>query len=137
MNDRYLHHKNVVDRLVEEYHKYGNIIVAYDYDGTVHDYHKNGDTYLNVMNLLKDLKPYAKFIVYTCSPTERYEEIINYLEVYGLPMDTINENIVKLNDNCCAKLYYNIMLDDRCGLESAFFALTDFLEIIKKEEKQQ
>lgn len=131
MNDRYMFHKNVVDRLVREYYQHGVIVVSYDYDGTVHDYHKQGDTYTNIMKLLRDLKPYAKFIVYTCSPYERYDEIGNYLEDYDIPFDTINENIIKLNNNDNAKLYYNILLDDRAGLESAYFALVDFIEIIK------
>lgn len=134
MEDRYLSRNNAVNRLVDEYHKYGSIIVSYDYDGTVHDYHGVGDTYPRVYKLLRDLRDYARFIVYTCSPSDRYPIIREYLKANDLPFDKINENIVKLNDNPKAKLYYNILLDDRAGLGECVDILEEFLTIIKDNE---
>ena len=32
-------------RLLEEYKKYGELIVAFDYDNTIFDYHNNGGDY--------------------------------------------------------------------------------------------
>lgn len=40
-------------RLLEEYKKYGELIVAFDYDNTIFDYHNNGGDYSCVIELLK------------------------------------------------------------------------------------
>lgn len=40
-------------RLLEEYKKYGKLIVAFDYDNTIFDYHNNGGDYSCVIELLK------------------------------------------------------------------------------------
>lgn len=40
-------------RLLEEYKKYGKLIVAFDYDNTIFDYHNNGGDYSCVVNLLR------------------------------------------------------------------------------------
>lgn len=131
MNDRYMFHKNVVDRLIREYNEHGSLIIAYDFDYTIHNHKGENDACTNIMDLLRELKPFAKFIVYTCSPVERYQYIKGYLDMYDLPYDTINENIIYVNDNPRAKLYFNAILDDRASLESMYFALVDFLKTIK------
>lgn len=135
MEDRYLKKSSTASRLLEDYKKHGSIIVAYDYDGTVHDYHGVGDTYPRVVGLLRKLRPYCKFIVYTCSPEERYSEIEAYLDKYDIPFDTINRNIVELNNNSNSKLYYNILLDDRAGLSDCVGVLEWFLKTVSSKHK--
>lgn len=131
MEDRYLKISNVVSRLLDEYRKYGSIIVAYDYDGTIHDYHGVGDTYPKVIDLIRKLRPYCKLIVYSCSPEERYQEIEDYLNSNEIPYDTINRNIIELNSSESSKLYYNILLDDRAGLSECVKVLEWFLKTVQ------
>jgi len=133
--DYYLDDNNAVNRLVEEWRKYGKIIIGYDFDDTVFDFHQKGRTYKNVMNLLRECKKLgAYFIVFTCCGEDEYDKIKNYLNENKLPYDKINENIdfVKFTGR---KVYYNIMLDDRAGLSSAYKVLLKTIKIIKKEKE--
>lgn len=128
--DRYLDDNNVLDRLLREFCTHGEIIVAYDFDNTVFDFHNDGDMYFDVVLLLKKLKKYAKLIVFTASKEGRYEFISNYLLTNEIPYDTINEDIINAG---ARKIYYNILLDDRAGLSSAYKTLNKFLDTIEKE----
>lgn len=49
-------------RLLEEYHKYGKLIVAFD--NTIFDYHNNGGDYSEVINLLNKCYKLEFDIVY-------------------------------------------------------------------------
>ena len=64
--DRFLDEERVTDRLIEEYEKYGRLIVAVDFDNTIFDFHKRGDTFPKVIEILRraySLK--CKIIIYT------------------------------------------------------------------------
>ena len=43
-----------LERLKNEYDKYGKLIVAFDFDNTIYDFHKNGGDYSEVIDLLKE-----------------------------------------------------------------------------------
>lgn len=135
ITDKYMMFDECVNRLIREYKEHGKLIIAYDFDYTIHSYRGENDIYINVMNLLRECRPYAKFIVYTCSNEERYEYIRDYLDAYNIPYDTINEPIIELCDNEKAKLYYNHLLDDRSGLMSAYMILKKTIETIQESEK--
>lgn len=126
-----------IKRLVEEYRKHNGLIVAYDYDNTVFDYHNKGYNFDKVIKLLRECKAMGcTLIVYTCSKEERYEEIKKYLNDNDIPFDYINENSPNI-DFAYGKLYYNIFLDDRCGLKSAYKQLNKCIKIIKKKNKER
>ena len=54
--DFYLNENNITERLIEEWKKYGEIVIAFDFDNTVYDYHKKGHSYNQVINLLRECK---------------------------------------------------------------------------------
>lgn len=122
--DYFLDDEKVYKRLLTEYEKYDNIIVAYDYDNTVYDYHNEGHSYDDVITLLQDCRDKlgAKFVVFTACDESKYASISEYLVAHDVPFDTINENLscVPFNGR---KIYYNILLDDRAGLSSAYNVL--------------
>ncbi len=130
--DRYLSDKYAFNRLLKEYKKYGQIIVAYDFDGTVHDFHKEGLGFRIVPQLLRECKELgiAKFIVFTAREEKDYGYIRDYLNKMDIPFDTINENILDLEKQG-NKLYYNILLDDRAGLKSAYDVLLGVMSCVK------
>lgn len=129
--DPYLNDLTCVQRLINEWIKHKSIIIAYDYDNTVFDYHNIGYKFDRIKSLLRECKNYgAKFIVFSCSPTERHGEMIDYLNNNDLPFDKINENIIELHGGG-GKLFYNILLDDRAGLKSATIILNIALDVIK------
>lgn len=122
--DFYLDEENAYQRLKEEYETYHTLIVAYDFDNTVFDYNKKGIKFQDVINLLNVCKEVGCHLaVFTSDDEERIPEIKSYLDEHGIPYDSINENhdSIKFNGR---KIYYNILLDDRAGLPSAFRVLS-------------
>ncbi len=47
--DFYLNPENSAPRFIEEYNKYGTLVVAFDFDDTVYDFHKKGRIYSDVI----------------------------------------------------------------------------------------
>lgn len=128
--DPFTHKEMVKKRWKTELEKYGKLIIAFDFDYTVHNYREEDNfAYDAVMQLLRDWRPYAHFIVFTASPEERYPYIKNYLEENNIPYDKINEDI--LERNYTRKIYYNAFLDDRAGLGETVEILSEILEEIK------
>lgn len=135
LSDPYLHDYQVVQRLYNEYRIHGQLIVAFDYDGTVNDYHNSGHRYNKVIELLRRARAIGFYlIVFTCSGEERYPEIIDNLNKANVPFDLINENhpAITFAQN---KIYYDILLDDRAGLLSAYNNLEKVISIIEQERK--
>ena len=129
--DPFTHKEMVKKRWKTELEKYGKLIIAFDFDYTVHNYREEDNfAYDVVMQLLRDWRPYAHFVVFTASPEERYPYIKNYLKENNIPYDKINEDI--LERNYTRKIYYNVFLDDRAGLGETVEILTEILEEIKE-----
>jgi hypothetical protein len=135
ITDPFLRDYRAIERLIKDYIKHGQLVIAYDYDNTVYDYHDKGYEFKMVINLLRECKPYCKFIVYTHSNDDRHGEIIEYLDSNDIPWDTINEGIVFANGKCEGKLFYSHFLDDRAGLRSAYIILDKAMRIISQEPK--
>jgi len=52
--DPYFSTERGVERLLEQYERHKNLIVAFDFDDTIYDYHKKGHTYPKVVGLLQE-----------------------------------------------------------------------------------
>lgn len=118
--DYFRNDDNCVDRLMEEYKKYGSIIVAYDFDHTVFDYSKKGHTFEDAVELIRECKKMGFHLtVFTSCNDDRFPEIKKYLEDKDIPYHAINETpeFIPFKGR---KVYYNILLDDRAGLSAAF-----------------
>ena len=61
--DFYLNTKNTYQRLLREYTEHRSLVVAYDFDNTVYDFHKNGWQFEKVIQLLKDLKSVGCYLI--------------------------------------------------------------------------
>lgn len=130
--DYYLSDRNAIDRLIEEWTKYGKIIIAYDYDDTVFDFHKKNREYNDVITLLREAKELgAYFVVFTACGENQYEDISEYLLTNNIPFDKINENLDFISFTG-RKVYYNILLDDRSGLSASYYQLQQTIEILKE-----
>lgn len=138
MNDPYLNEDNCYERLRWEYIKHGRIIVAVDYDDTLFPYHNKDNTHNQIIDLLKICANLDFYIViFTASAPERYLEIEEYCRKIELGIDSINKNPIPLKFGNHGKIYYNILLDDRAGLASAYNTLKRLVdEIIKDRDTQ-
>lgn len=129
MQDYYLNDTNCINRLVREYQEHQSLVIAYDFDNTIYDYHNQGHVYNNVIELLLELKKLNCYlIVFTAS--EKIDFIKKYLNENKIPYDAINKNPPFFKSES-GKIYYNILLDDRAGLSAAFHQLNQFISIIK------
>ena len=132
VNDPFMNRERVKDRLRNEFKKYGKLIIAYDFDYTVHNFHDEGYSYEFVSNLLRRWRPYANFIVFTASPESRFQYIKDYLNNREIPFDAINEEVIQRGYT--RKIYYNVFLDDRAGLGETAEILFELIEEIEKGE---
>ena len=124
--DYYLNTENTYNRLVDEYKKYSSLVVAYDFDNTVYDYHKKGLKYNNVISLLRNLKEIGCYlIIFTANEDEEF--VKKYCVDNQIPFDRINEN-PPFNKSSSRKIYYNILLDDRAGLKESYDFLNRLIE---------
>lgn len=129
--DYYLQNDNVVNRLLEEYETHQSIVVAYDFDNTVFDYHQKGLQFHKVIDLLRELKKINNYlIVFTANEDEAF--VKQYLIDNDIPFDAINENPPFYSSNS-RKIYYNMLLDDRAGLLQCYDNLHQLLHIIKNK----
>lgn len=130
--DQYLKPNASFQRLFDEYHKYGSLVIAYDFDNTVYDFHQKGEVYEEVIELLHDLKSIGCFLtVFTANEDEQF--VAQYLHMCSIPFDAINENPPFFRSEA-RKIYFNALLDDRAGLKQVFEELTLLVTLIKKQQ---
>lgn len=119
-------------RLHKEYEKYGSLVIGVDFDGTLYDYHKTGQTYDNVIQLVKDLKSIGcKIIIWTAQADHALVE--TYLKDKEIPFDGINTDGVPLNYET-RKPFFSALLDDRAGLKQAYEELSMLVFTIKMQK---
>jgi predicted HAD superfamily phosphohydrolase YqeG len=121
----YLNHATCVARLREWYEKNGGLIVAYDFDNTVYDYHHKGHDYEEVVTLIRKAKQAGCYLI-VFTGNENTELVVKHLRDNNIPFDVINEH-APFAPSSARKIYYNILLDDAAGLESAVRQLEEFI----------
>jgi hypothetical protein len=141
MKHRFLNDGELLKELRRSYEKNGKLIIAYDFDNTIHPSGKiDRDGAEEVQNLLKRLRKYATFICYTANVD--ILKVHRYIVKNDIPCDAINENppeTLRLYSHYgytkeTVKPYANIYLDDKAGLREAYLALSEFLVEIEKED---
>ena len=131
--DYYLVENNAFARLVSEYEEHKSLVVAYDFDNTVFDYHSKGHDYSMVIKLLRDLKEVGCYlIVFTANKDVEFVE--EYCLKQKIPFDAINDNPPFFKSNS-RKIYYNILLDDRAGLLQSYNMLNRLLDHLSSDIK--
>lgn len=125
-------------RLIKEWKAYGKIIIAVDFDDTIYPWgYKNNEDLVRlkeIVKLLQIAKETGAFItIFTCSAPDRHEEIQKYCESIQLPIDSINSNPISLPYGNHGKIYANLFLDDRAGLDEALKILEDAMYVIRGE----
>ena len=128
-----------VQRLITEYNKHKNLIIAFDFEKTVFDYHKEGNQYEydDVIDLLKycyDLG--MTLVLYTCEENiDKIKWKINWCKEYmGFTPHYVNKSPVLKQSYKNGKIYYNILLDDRAGLNEAYSTLINVVSYIEKDK---
>jgi len=109
-----------LERLLEEWEQHGKIIIACDYDDTISPWKLKGFNPQRVIETLKVAKQTGAYIViFTACNEARYPEIFEYCQSQGLTIDGINKTPIDLPYGNDRKIYANIFLDDRAGLNES------------------
>lgn len=128
--DKYLRPGETFKRLLKEYQEHGSLWVGCDFDSTIHDYHKEGESYSDIKQLLRDLKSIGcKIIIWTA-----YKDLVfvkQYCEDNNLPCDGINTDGIPL-PWYSRKPFFSVLIDDRAGLPSVYEDLTQLIKTIKQ-----
>lgn len=132
-HDRVFSKQRFINKLVEDYTTHGNLIVAFDFDDTVHPSTPEHPCDL-VINLLRVCTKLGfTMICFTARTLNSDMEIIrNECKSLGIGCDYINTDADTIKEEYdfehAHKIFYNIFLDDRAGLESAYEILWGFVE---------
>lgn len=120
---------------MKEWDEHGSLFVAFDFDNTVFDYHHKGFSFPAVEFLLRECKAAGlKLILFTAKETkEELDRCVDYCKERGYEPDFINESPI-MNTK---KPYYNILLDDRAGLDSVATVLSLVLTRIRFKKKSE
>lgn len=131
MNDPYTNEDEQYKRLEKEYLKYGTLFIAFDFDNTIYDYHKEGTKYPFITHLLQLCDKYKfTLILFTARKYPDIDYAYSYCKnELGFIPSFVNQN-PKINPHC-AKPYYNILLDDRAGLGEASRVLIKLINNIQ------
>ena len=124
------------ERLYKEWKQHGKIIIAVDYDSTISPWPTidNQEDIKKVIELLQIAYNTGAYIVInTCSKPDRYESIQKHCDELKIPIDSININPVELPYGLNGKIYANIYLDDRAGLNEALDQLESVMYMIRGE----
>ena len=127
--DYYLNTDHSKHRLLKEYDQYKSLVVAFDFDDTVFDFHKKGRLYNDVITLLQNLKKINCHLI-CWTGQEDVEFVKDYLQQNNIPFDGINEN-PSFHKSSSRKVYANAYLDDRAGLKQVFEELNHLIKNVK------
>ena len=130
--DHFLKEGESLKRLIREYDKYGNLVIGTDFDSTLHDYHREGHTFDDMTQLVRDLRSInCKIIIWTAHCDHEY--VAKYLQDRGIPYDGINTDGVKLSWET-RKPFFNALLDDRAGMIQVY---NDLCAVVKHARNKQ
>lgn len=130
----YLNFSNQFNRLLSEYKTHKKLVIGFDFDNTIFDIYNQGGDYSEIISILQDCKREGFILcLYTaeCS-VKRLQWKIQYCEQFNIKPDYVNES--PLLNNETTKPFFNLLLDDRAGLESAYFILKQLIKYINDTE---
>ena len=111
-----------IERLVREWRKHGGLIIACDFDDTISPFHFKAPAdmgrYAETISFLKEcIREGCTVIIFTARSESEYGFVEEYCSNMGLAIAGININLPGLPYGNHRKIYANVYLDDRSGLE--------------------
>lgn len=127
----------LLNKLVTAHEQHGSLIVGVDFDDTIFPFSKNEETVKrcrSVVNLLLSLKTQLGDNLILCLYSVADEQSLVYkehiMDLYGLKPAYINEGPLDFKWGS-KKPFFNILLDDKTGLNDSIKTLRNFLNIIQ------
>ena len=115
-------------RLIGEYEKYHNLIIGFDFDNTICGL--DNESISKVILLLQECKKLGfTLCLYTISASDEWLEWkVKYCEYFGISPNYVNDSQVLRGNR---KPFFNILLDDRAGLNEAYACLETVVNYIQ------
>jgi hypothetical protein len=133
ISDPYFDTQRCVDRLYQWYKQHNTLIVAFDYDDTLYDFHKVGFKYTKIVKILKECEILGfTLIIFTAHTTEKECEDIKKIvnKKFKLHVKYVNCSPVMPTTK---KPYFNLLLDDKAGLGQTYNILSQVIIKIWKK----
>ena len=119
-------------RLLKEYKAHnGKLVIGIDFDNTIYDTHNVGADFSSVIELVKEcMSRNMTICLYTsCEmPIDIERKTRMFEAMFGKKPDYVNFSPLSPN---ASKPFFNILLDDRAGLQECFEVL---YEVLKETE---
>ena len=136
------HHANFyTNRLVTEWLKNGNIIIACDLDDTIIPYNEEiKENCKKMVDLILECQEQGiYFLINTARSKEQLNKAKEQVEALGIEVHGINEMHQEWDRpyGINGKLYANIFLDDRGGFWDTYWTLSNALTIVTKLRKSE
>lgn len=136
------YHKDFfINRLVKEWIGHEKLIIACDLDDTIIPYNPElTDSCTETVQLIKDCQTEGiVFIINTARERSKLSGSVGQVEDLGIKVHSVNEMPPNwtLPIGTAGKVYANIFLDDRGGLECTKHQLRKAFEIVKQYREQQ
>lgn len=122
-------------RLIQEFEAHNGLIIGVDFDDTIYDFHQRGfiEDITKVVELLKDLQNNFGCTLCVWSANRDESHVKAEWDRLGLRIDYYNESPMKKFNP--SKPYFNVLLDDRAGLDSTFKQLIKVRDYALEQNK--
>ena len=122
------------DRLISEYAAHKNIIIGVDFDDTIDDsVHNRGNTSIPyIVYVLGKLQKEYNCTLCVWTANQNKDKVVNRWNELGLRIDYYNESPLSKKFPG-PKPYFNVLLDDRAGLDSSFWQVETLLRYLEGE----
>jgi hypothetical protein len=124
----------LLNQLIDVYEKHGKIIIGVDFDDTVFPFNKsvaNINRCNEVVEIVRDLKPYSIICLWSVADAKSLVYKEHIMDLYGIKPDYVNDSPLN-NWGDSKKVYFNIQLDDKAGLNETLQVLKNFKRYLLK-----
>lgn len=125
--------KYETQKLINTFNEHGFLLVGVDFDDTVFPYTDNKyieDRCAEVRDALLDVRKHIVLCLYTVSDQQTMKYKMFIMRQWGLDPDYINESKVSPFKGS-QKPFFNLLLDDKAGLNESLEILKEFTNHIK------
>lgn len=123
-------------RLCKELDTHKKLVIGFDFDNTIFDVHNRGGDYSQVIKVLQECKKLGwTLCLYTAELREDWLKWkVDYCKHFGIEPDYVNESpLIKRTK----KPFFNLLLDDRAGLEEAYTLLVNVIDYANSKSDKQ
>jgi hypothetical protein len=121
------------ERLLNEYRKYDRLIVGIDFDNTIKPIDPNNscDEVVALLQRCSQDPKIALCLWSICQDEKEVTSKINYCTQVGINIDYVITSPLQMGIG--PKQFFNVLLDDRAGLESAYYNLKYVLDNVESQ----